>query len=596
VKAFPHRLRIGQGPRERVDVLGKDEPDSAARAQRLREMVKALVLAGRREAASVPNAPTRRAEQAKALLLEAAATESPKDFSEVERAGYDLAATLLATDAAPESEPVTYRQVVTEWLDGKIAREHRGKGVKAHSSLAAVESCWTVFNAHILPLIGNKPIADLTLEDAEKVKSAIGLLDIRDNTFSRYCGLIRRPFKLAVYPLKLMLTHPIPEDFVPDAGKAREGTYLYPEESREFMAATDRSLTDRIVWGYGERNGSRPGEAKLLQVGDVDFVNGTITLDHNKTKSPRQWKVETDVLEALYLLTPEEAGPDVYYFPDFDLEKASRTFQEHFRKIGLDRRELLDPKDRKVRRPICAHAMRATFVTRAMANRDEVGRPTHRANEHWVRDRTGHTTTAEMDRYRKQARFAAEHEHTAWFDPLTEAIPELARLKLLFLARGGVWPWEARERELRAARAASRALSSVGQKVGQDARVIGNWAMPLFPSPKTHGTSEIPEGTNSEDLDTTENPGIRGGPPVPEGVGQAPGTDQKDFGPPALPAPLTLTKGDLTQALARAHADENWRLSGALTAQLEALAASQPDPGVISLADARKRRDREGGK
>jgi integrase len=594
MKAFPHRLRIGHGPRERLDVVGKDEADAAARAERLREMVKALVLAGRREAASVTDAPTRRAEQAKALLLEAAGAESPRDFSDVERAGYDLAATRLAADATPKPEPVTYRQIVTEWLDGKIAREHRGKGVKVHTSAKAIEAIWAIFNAHILPLIGNRPIADLTLEDAEKVKTAIGLLDIRDNTFSRYCGLLRRPFKLAVYPLKLMLTHPIPEDFVPDPGKAREGTYLYPEESREFLAATDRSLTDRIVWGFGERNGSRPGEVKLLQVGDVDFVNGTITLDHNKTRSPRQWKAEADVLEALYLLTPEDADPRMYYFLDFDNLKASRALQGHLRAIGLDRRELLDPKDRKVRRPISEHAMRATFVTRAIADRDEDGRPTHRANEHWVRDRTGHTTTTEMDRYRKQARFAAEHEQTTWFEPLTEAIPELARLKLLFLARGGVWPWDARERELRAARAASRATPPVGQKVGQEPRVIGNWARSLFPSPKTHGALKILEGTNSEDLGTAENPGIHAGPPGSEGVGQADGTDQKDSGPLTLPAPLILTKDDLTRALARAHADEDWRLSGALTAQLLALAAAAPDTGVISLADARKRRDRDG--
>jgi hypothetical protein len=198
-----------------------------------------------------------------------------------------------------------------------------------------------------------------------------------------------------------------------------------------------------------------------------------------------------------------------------------------------------------------------------------------------------------MDRYRKQARFAAEHEHTAWFEPLTEAIPELARLEHLFLARGGVWPWEARERELRAEREASQALPKVGQQVGHENRIIGNWAVSLFPSSKALGPLKIPEGTDSGDLDAPENAEIPVGPPVPEGVGQAVGTDQKGFGPP--PA-LVLTKDALLQMLELAKKDENWGLTRVLSTQLEALAAAQPDTGVTNIADARKRRDREGGK
>src|SRR5690606_22958121 len=62
------------------------------------------------------------------------------------------------------------------------------------------------------------------------------------------------------------------------------------------------------------------------------------------------------------------------------------------------------------------HDLRGTFVTLALA----VGR-----TEAWVTDRTGHSSSAMIYRYKRAARLAAELD-TGWFAPLDEAIPELA--------------------------------------------------------------------------------------------------------------------------------------------------------------------------
>jgi len=68
------------------------------------------------------------------------------------------------------------------------------------------------------------------------------------------------------------------------------------------------------------------------------------------------------------------------------------------------------------RRPIRVHDLRATFITLALA----AGR-----SETWVMDRTGHTTSAMLNLYRRQARNAAEL-HLGELAPLNLALPELA--------------------------------------------------------------------------------------------------------------------------------------------------------------------------
>jgi hypothetical protein len=70
------------------------------------------------------------------------------------------------------------------------------------------------------------------------------------------------------------------------------------------------------------------------------------------------------------------------------------------------------------RRPLRVHDLRATFVTVSLAN----GR-----TETWVADRTGHTSRAMINRYRRAARTWAELS-LGPLAPLDEAIPELRSL------------------------------------------------------------------------------------------------------------------------------------------------------------------------
>jgi hypothetical protein len=83
---------------------------------------------------------------------------------------------------------------------------------------------------------------------------------------------------------------------------------------------------------------------------------------------------------------------------------------------GVDRPKLFERSEHRI--PLRAHDLRASFVTLALAN----GK-----TETWVTTRTGHTTSAMLNRYRRDAESIAEL-NLGWFAPLHDAVPELAEL------------------------------------------------------------------------------------------------------------------------------------------------------------------------
>ncbi len=163
----------------------------------------------------------------------------------------------------------------------------------------------------------------------------------------------------------------------------------------------------------------RASELLGLTWRDVDLDRGVITLDRNKTDDARAWAVDLGVVRALArrweLVRPRPTD---------------RVFQAHGRALPATHElaKLLRARlwEADVRRPelhesgenrsrLRAHDLRGTFVTLALA----AGR-----SEAWVQDRTGHTTSAMLNRYRRAARSAAELELGALV-PLDQAIPEL---------------------------------------------------------------------------------------------------------------------------------------------------------------------------
>jgi integrase len=161
-----------------------------------------------------------------------------------------------------------------------------------------------------------------------------------------------------------------------------------------------------------------------MQVHRIDLAHGTYALGDNKTDDPRGWMLSPDVTRALKLWMEKfhpDPRPDALLFVDpgtglspiNDNGCLARDFRRHLRQAGVTRAELFEKSD--LRRPIRAHDLRATFITLALAR----GK-----SEQWVMDRTGHTTSGMLQRYRRASRTVAEAKMTT-LSPL-DTIPELA--------------------------------------------------------------------------------------------------------------------------------------------------------------------------
>jgi hypothetical protein len=145
-----------------------------------------------------------------------------------------------------------------------------------------------------------------------------------------------------------------------------------------------------MLWGLSAREGMRLGEALGPRRKDLDLEGGVIRLDMNRTKHPRVWVLNPAVVRALAKFRPQGATGPVF-------GKAAKEFRAHLKLAKVERPELFEKSETRLQ--IRVHDLRGTFVTLALAN----GK-----TEQWVSDRTGHTSSVMINRYRRAARTAEE--------------------------------------------------------------------------------------------------------------------------------------------------------------------------------------------
>jgi integrase len=189
------------------------------------------------------------------------------------------------------------------------------------------------------------------------------------------------------------------------------------------MATASTPLVRRLFFGTLAREGMRREEAARLRWRDLDLHRGIIRLDENKTDDPRAWALDPGVARALKAWRTNhctDASADVHVFQEggrpLYVDQFARKLRADLRAAGVGRPELFERS--AVRQPLRVHDLRATFVTVSLAN----GK-----TETWVADRTGHRSSAMINRYRR--RRAARTWAELSLGPLTaldEAIPELS--------------------------------------------------------------------------------------------------------------------------------------------------------------------------
>lgn len=349
-------------------------------------------------------------------LLETAASCAPALLPGVLQVAGELIGGELVDAAAPEV--VTFAQFAKRWTDKKLHKLYPDHIADKDSDVDAkrLEKMGQIDVGGIT--LAEVHLDRVTLDHAQEVMRKLPEHAKRPATRKAYAQLMHRVLALAVFPCRIIKTNPLPRGFAPKSGKPPAYSYLYPVEDAALLGHEPVALARRVLFGFLAREGCRFGEAARLRFSDLDLDRGVITLDENKTDDPRAWALGAGVASALSAwkeLRKAEAG-DVVFVDEYNRPLSDESLAPQLRKdleaAGVRRKELHIAGTN--RQPIRVHDLRGTFITLALAN----GR-----SETWVADRTGHTSSQMINRYRRAARSASELGMGELL-PLDLAIPE----------------------------------------------------------------------------------------------------------------------------------------------------------------------------
>lgn len=317
---------------------------------------------------------------------------------------------------ANAGDVVTVRQFAQRWTSGELHRAHKDY-VKAIDHTDNESR----FEIHICPIIGDRPIAELALEDGERVMASLPE-GLSAGTRRQVAQCMYRLSRLAVYPAKLLALPPFPVGFLPKLARPKAAPFLYPAEEAQLVGCIAIPLVRRIVYGFVAREGVRAGElvgmparprrpeVPPMDWGAIDLVNEALRLDRNKTGDARAWALSPGMAAALRAWKTIAGEGHFVVGKHRDL---ARHLRADLKRAGVTRAELFVRTERRAW--MKEHHLRATFVTLSLAN----GR-----TETWVKDRTGHRSSEMVETYRRVARMAAELR-LGELAPLDQAIPEL---------------------------------------------------------------------------------------------------------------------------------------------------------------------------
>ncbi len=414
-KATGELRKLGTGWEARIRIAGKrvgfilttigvnDEEGARARCAAMADFAVRLRLAGEES-------------ETEKLLEMAARTRAGKPWDAVLAAVGKLC-TAGGTVSLTASNMPSFVDFGNDWAKGELHKRWPDHvPVKADHGRADDAR---VLKLYVEPIIGDLKISDFTLDHGDQIMAHLPE-HLSPSTRRHVAQCVRRILGLAVYPARHRSDSPIPKGWLPKVRSTIAFTHLYPDEDRALLACPAAALVRRLFFGVLAREGLRREELASLRWQDVDLDRGVIRLDVNKTDDPRAWALDAGVVRALvawrerYRADAEpsepilgERGCALY------VEKMAASLRSDLTLAGVKREALFERTT--ARRPIRVHDLRATFVTVSLAN----GR-----TETWVADRTGHKSSAMINRYRRAARTWAELDHGP-LSPLDECIPEL---------------------------------------------------------------------------------------------------------------------------------------------------------------------------
>jgi integrase len=215
---------------------------------------------------------------------------------------------------SPPTACETFGDFATRWTSGKLHKLYPDHVRDKRSSDDDASRVDVLSKA-----LGHVPLSAFTLEHAEKAMRQLDelrqarereratakgrkvqtLKPLSRASRRQYAQVIHRVLGLAVYPARVITSHPLPRGFLPKGGGAKPLAYLYPDEDTALLKCESVPIVCRLLYGVLDREGMREGEALALRWRDLDLERGAVTLDANKTDDPRAWALSPGVARAL---------------------------------------------------------------------------------------------------------------------------------------------------------------------------------------------------------------------------------------------------------------------------------------------------------
>lgn len=491
--------------------------------------------------------------------------------------------TRLETEAlkiadAGKQEPVrnagvrTMDDLARAWFSGELHAQYRVQVEQLEPEMREkYTSRWKKFSSEI----GRIEVRKFTLDDANRALAALPV-ELERGTLINYQSMLRRMLNLAVL-VQIIDRSPIPRGWVMTRGKAPAMSYLYPQEDAKLMAARLVPFENRLFYGLCDRESFRLEEALGLRWRHFDLELGVVRLEDNKTDDHgRAWPLSKGCVRALlhWAAIAKEQGhgaPDDLVFRLNFGKDAAGIFRRHLQTAGVTRPELFE-RSKGVRIPIRLHDLRATFITLNLA----LGRP-----EKWIMNRTGHTTSAMLQRYARSADNLRELFHWGEDDSAKPTEPLLPLDVALGLDQGP-------------SSAPNGSPTGNGPKVDQGTDQKEGTSMNLAGPGSLHQTPRTlpstPEAAKNAGLASPRRTNGSDGPHPTSVVDQGPENSRGPVG-----GLLADPDQALCEALTAATSAGQWRAVELIVTELrERRLAREGAAGVVSLDQARAQR-RSGG-
>jgi integrase len=359
-------------------------------------------------------------------MSEAMKAERCTAVSERERGR--VTAELAAVEKSRREKRLTVEQFGKLWTSHELFKTH-GEVNALREKASAKDDAYRL-GRYVYPVIGSKPVADVTEADIETImreaqsraRKLKGKPKLRAASRFQLYQCMSRLFDLAIRPGRLRETSPVPDYLRPSKGKPKLFGFLYPTELLALLKCREVPIGRRVLYALAVYTGLRKGSLFALTWGGIDFENGTLTSLQSKTGLPQLFEIPESLQEFLARWFEQCGRPAktslVVRGVDVRAEREAEALRDDLKAAGIQREALVGetPADNVER--LRFHDLRATFVTWSM----RAGK-----GDGWISDRTGHLTPEMRNRYARAARTLADLKYEP-FPSLEKAVPELWEL------------------------------------------------------------------------------------------------------------------------------------------------------------------------